>query len=97
LKGYGYSSEYFDYFCGLSSIGEEPKSVEEALNCPESVQWKKAMKEEMESLKQNKAWVLEELPQDRKTVGYKWVFKKKFKVDGTMERYKERLVAKGYS
>jgi hypothetical protein len=55
------------------------------------------MKEEMESLKQNKAWVLEELPQDRKIVGCKWVFKNKFKVDGTMERYKERLVAKGYS
>ena len=37
------------------------------------------------------------LPKDRKTIGCKWVFKLKKGVDGKVERYKSRLVAKGYS
>ena len=55
------------------------------------------MKEEMDSLKKNKTWELVELPKDRKIVGCKWVFKLKKGVDGNVERYKSRLVAKGYS
>jgi len=64
-KRYGHGSEDFDYFYGLSSIGEEHKSVKKQLICPESVLWKMTMKEKMESLNQNKASVLEELPLDR--------------------------------
>jgi len=51
----------------------------------------------MKSLKQRKVWILEVLSQDKKTIRCKWVFKKKFKVDGIVNRYKEKLVSKGYS
>jgi len=61
------------------------------------LQWKKAIHEEMESLKQKKAWNFRRIAQSKKTIGYQWVFKNKFKVDGIVERYKDRLVAKGYS
>lgn len=44
---YGYSSKNFVCFGGLSSIGEDAKNVEEALNCLESVEGIKAMNEEM--------------------------------------------------
>ena len=46
---------------------------------------------------ENKTWELAELPKDMKTIGCKWVFKLKKGVDGKVERYKVRLVAKGYS
>ena len=45
----------------------------------------------------NQAWNLVELPDGRKPVGCRWVFKIKHNADGPIERYKARLVAKGYS
>ena len=37
------------------------------------------------------------MPQNKTVIGYKWVYRVKFKVDGSVERYKARLVAKGYT
>jgi len=56
-----------------------------------------AMEEEMDSLAKNNTLNLVELSEWRSVVGCKWVFKLKWKVDGSIERYKARLVAKGYS
>ena len=47
--------------------------------------------------KKNEAWDLEELPDRRKPIGRKWAFKKKMNAQGKVEKYKSRLVAKGYS
>ena len=55
------------------------------------------MKEELESIEKNKVWELVDLPSDRKPIGCNWVLKKKIKVDGSLERYKARLVAKRYA
>ena len=51
----------------------------------------------MKSLKENEVWEMVELPKDRKTVGSKWVYKLKSGPDGSIERYKARLVAQGFS
>jgi len=51
----------------------------------------------MDSLAKNNTSDLVELPEGRSVVGCKWVFKLKWKVDGNTERYKVRLVVKGYS
>nr|GFC62666.1 putative retrotransposon Ty1-copia subclass protein [Tanacetum cinerariifolium] len=45
----------------------------------------------------NEVWVLVELPPNGKTVGSKWLFKKKTDMDGNVHIYKARLVAKGYT
>ena len=50
----------------------------------------------MASLHKNKAWDLVELLAGRKPIGSKWVFKKKMNVEGKVEKYNARLVAKGY-
>eukprot|EP00253_Pinus_taeda_P003566 PITA_03566 len=62
-----------------------------------SEKWKKAMEEEMDSLAKNNISDIVELPKGRSVVGCKWVFKLKWKVDGSIESYKARLVAKGHS
>ena len=54
------------------------------------------MKNEINALELNKTWELVTLPKDKKTIGCKWVFKVKYKDDGTIERHKARLVAEGY-
>ena len=71
--------------------------MEEALSSPEKDEWIKAMESEMESLNKNEVWNLVKLPEGRKSVGCKWVFKKKHDADGNVERFKARLVAQGYN
>lgn len=89
-------------YCGmershLSEVQSEPVSIEEATTCPDSSKWMQAMETEMRSLKDNDVWELVDLPAGRKTVGSKWVYKVKTGADGSIERYKARLVAQGFS
>ena len=51
----------------------------------------------MDSIMSNGIWEVVERPYGCKPVGCKWVFKKKLRLDGTIEKYKARLVAKGYT
>jgi hypothetical protein len=63
----------------------------------EHKEWRDAMKEEYESIIKNDTWELTELPKNKVPIGSKWLYKPKFKVDGSIDKYKARLVAKGYS
>jgi hypothetical protein len=58
--------------------------------------WKQAMEEEYGSLMKNDTWELTPWKQGVNVVDCKWVFKLKRKADGSIERYKVRLVAKGF-
>ena len=55
------------------------------------------MVDEMEALGKNNTWDFVSLPRGKKTVGCKWVFIIKHRAEGTIERYKARLMAKGYT
>ena len=72
---------------------KEPDSFEEA---NKSKEWRIAMEEEYNSIMKNNTWSLVDLPHGKKAIGTKWVYKIKYKADGTLEKYKARLVAKGY-
>nr|GEV27132.1 putative retrotransposon Ty1-copia subclass protein [Tanacetum cinerariifolium] len=62
---------------------------------PKFEKWLNAMNVEMQSMKDNEVWFLVELPHNDRTVGSKWLFKKKTDMDGNVHIYKARLVAKG--
>ena len=81
----------------VTYLPDEPTTYTQAMKSVDSDLWTKAMNEEMESLKRNGTWEEVELPQGRKIVDCKWVFKVKQKADGSVERYKARVVAKGFS
>jgi len=55
------------------------------------------MNEEIESLLKNKTWELVECPPGKRLVGCRWMFTIKYKANGIIERFKTRLVAKGYT
>lgn len=55
------------------------------------------MEEEMETLKKNDTWDLVQWFEGQKTISFKWVLKWKMGWDGSIEKYKACLVAKGYS
>ncbi|KAM2724876.1 hypothetical protein EV1_027649 [Malus domestica] len=78
---------------------EDPdlRNYKEATDSFESEQWQQAMNEELDSTKKNEVWELVDLPNGRKPIGCKWVLCKKYKVNGTLDKFKARLVAKGYT
>ena len=55
------------------------------------------MEEKIESMNDTQVWDLVDLPPGRRSIGNKWILKIKRKVDGSIERYKAWLVAKGYT
>ena len=92
-----YSPPNFHSNFSLSITNDDPKTVREAVNSEDSKLWKKAMVEEMDALDKNEAWDIVDLPSGRKSVGSKWLFKKKFNAEGKVEKYKAWLVENGYS
>ena len=55
------------------------------------------MAAKIDALEQNHTWSVVPLPLNKRAVGYKWVFRIKYKANGSIERYKVQLVAKGYT
>ncbi|KAE8705435.1 hypothetical protein F3Y22_tig00110429pilonHSYRG01243 [Hibiscus syriacus] len=72
----------------------EPETFEEA---SKSSEWMTAMKEEIDALQQNQTWDIVPKIKDVKPISCKWVYKIKRRPDGSIERYKARLVARGFS
>ncbi|GJU16609.1 retrotransposon protein, putative, ty1-copia subclass, partial [Tanacetum coccineum] len=76
---------------------DEPANYKEAMASPKAAKWKEAMKSEIQSMYDNQVWNLVDTTPGLKTVGCKWIFKKKTDMDGKVHTYKARLVAKGYT
>ncbi|KAG6431297.1 hypothetical protein SASPL_109376 [Salvia splendens] len=81
-------------FTLVLSASTLPRSVLEALLIPS---WKEAMLLEFLTLLKKHTWTLTTLPPGKNLIGCTWVFKLKKYIDGTIARYKERLVAQGFS
>ena len=82
----------FDLFCLLAD--DEPMTFEEAT---QEKKWRYAMDEEIQAIKKNETWELTSLPQRKRPIGVKWVYKAKRNVKAEVENHKARFVAKGYS
>ena len=77
----------------------EVMNVVEPLNYEQDKEykgWIEAMNEEYDAIRRNQTWELIELPENKVPIGSKWLYKPKFKEDGSIDKYKARLVAKGY-
>ena len=81
-------------FLAAISNNQEPKTFKEANT--NSI-WRQAMHEELQALDENKTWNIVKLPHGKKTVGCRWIYKIKHRSDGTIERHKARLVARGFT
>eukprot|EP00250_Pteridium_aquilinum_P001689 c11895_g2_i1 orf=3-263(-) len=55
------------------------------------------MEQEIDAIERNGTWNLVARPANRKVIGMKWVFKTKYRSDGSLYKHKARLVAKGYA
>ena len=77
----------------LDLLQQELAIVKQALS---SLHWKKATEEEFTAFMKNSTWSPMPLPKDRKPIGCKWVFRVKRNLDGSIQKYKAKLVTKGF-
>ncbi|GJS39654.1 zinc finger, CCHC-type containing protein [Tanacetum coccineum] len=78
------------------SIEKDPRTYNEAMQSRDDAFWKEGVDDEIVSIMENNTWVLSDLPPGCKPLGCKWIFKRKMKVDGTIEKFKARLVIQGF-
>jgi len=91
---YAFLSPAYRAFVASLQSAQIPRDWKEAKQDPK---WREAMLEELNALEKNKTWDLVKLPTGKKAVSCKWVFTVKQTPGGKVERYKARLVARGYS
>jgi hypothetical protein len=72
---------------------DEPATYNESMEGPESEKWLETIKSQIRSTYDNQVWTLIDIPNDRKAVENKWIFRKKTDADGNVIVYKARLVA----
>lgn len=94
VLAYNHLSPDYQAYIHNVSVETEPQIYTEVAAHPK---WIEAMKKEIQALEENNTWEIVSLPQGKKAIGCKWVFKIKYKSNGEIERYKARLVAKGYN
>ena len=84
-----------------AAIGEaeglEPRTIEEAKARADWPMWEEAIRRELEALSKAKTWDIVRRPPGKNIVGCKWVFKIKKDSEGRIEKYKARLVARGFT
>ena len=75
-------------------VDQEPTSYEEALQKKE---WVEAMTKEYQSIMKNDDWDIVSKPENKSVVSSKWIYKIKHATDVSIEKYKARFVARGFS
>ncbi|GKA49104.1 zinc finger, CCHC-type containing protein [Tanacetum coccineum] len=78
------------------NVENDPKTFDETMKSQDVAFWKESINDDMDSIMGNNTWVLVDLPPGCKPLGCKWIFKRKLKVDGTIEKFKARLVIHGF-
>ncbi|GJX06222.1 zinc finger, CCHC-type containing protein [Tanacetum coccineum] len=75
---------------------DDPKTFDKAMKSQDVALWKEAINDEIDSIIGNNTWVLADLPSGCKPLSCKWIFKRKLKVDGTIEKFKAILFIHGF-
>ncbi len=76
----------------------EPNTYDEAISdLIQRRRWREAIEKELQNLESHHTWEYEQLSNDRKAIRSKWVFKVKYHLDGSVARFKARLVAQRFS
>jgi hypothetical protein len=90
LKSYG--DDFTIYL-----VDDTPRTIYETYSSPNADYWKEAVQSDMDSIMSNGTWEIVDHSYGCKPIGCKQMFKKKLRSDGTIEKYKARLVAKSYT
>jgi len=81
--------------CNTLETIKDPKNYTAAMKTPQADNWKTAIESELKSLRDNRTWIVVPRPEGIKPLQSQFIFKLKLAADGSIERYKARLVARG--
>ena len=81
----------------VQTAGGDPKTLHEAQSCSDWHCWKEAMGRKLSTLHQAGTWETVPHLTDKNVINSKWVFHTKYKVDGTVDKYKAQLVMRGFT
>ncbi|GJT57055.1 ribonuclease H-like domain-containing protein [Tanacetum coccineum] len=95
-KHVNYSKLNAANYCFATTLNKyvEPTTSYDAVK---DVKWVEAINNEIVALVRNNTWTLTDLPIGRKTIDNKWLYKIKYKASGQVDKYKARVMAKGFS
>ncbi|GMF41340.1 unnamed protein product [Phytophthora fragariaefolia] len=85
-----------DYCCLTTNVISEPETLKEAMNSEHYVQWSEAAQKEYDALIKNCTWELVPWQKHMKILRNRWVFRVKYLADGEIDKFKARLVIKGF-
>lgn len=88
--------QYHEAKIVMSLSTENPNSLQEAMDSTEKEKWLNAMNDEMNSLNESKTWILVDETPNMHVISCKWLFNTKRRQNGDIDRYKARLVARGF-
>jgi len=77
-------------------IDEDPKTYQEVVRFIDAIFWKEIIKSEIDSLEPNNTWELAALPKGCRPISSKWIFKKELRSDGSIDKYKVKLVIRNF-
>ncbi|GJV66426.1 retrovirus-related pol polyprotein from transposon TNT 1-94 [Tanacetum coccineum] len=76
----------------IYNLDEDPQAYSKAMKSHDSSFWKEAVNDEMDSIIGNNTWILVDLPPGLKAIKSKRIFKRKLRVDGSIEKFKARIL-----
>nr|KAJ0209992.1 hypothetical protein LSAT_V11C400160980 [Lactuca sativa] len=84
----GTRDEIANQYSYCFSVEEDPKTFRETMKSQDVAFWKEVINDEMDSIMRNNTWVLFDLPSGCKPLVCKWIFKRKMKVDRSIDKFK---------
>jgi len=71
----------------ILNVEDDPKTLCEAMSFRDVLFWKETVNDEMDSIISNNTWVLVDLLLDCKPIRCKWVFRRKYNIDGSIQNF----------
>lgn len=89
--------EMYMAFDAVSYVEDVPDSYEDLKGREDEIFWKDVMQKEIKSIDKNKTWIEVEMPNNSEILNTKWIFSFKPLEDTIENKYKTRLVVRGFA
>jgi hypothetical protein len=91
----GNREKVLNKFPFVGNVEEDPNTYNEVMASRDVAFWREAVNDEIDSILSNNTWVLVDLPPGSNTIDCKWVIRRKYRTDGSIQTFKARVKASG--